>query len=78
MTDAPQNDEKGTVCVLGHGQCKRSSDITEGDVLVFFGTPHRVAVVEPYAGPLGGITGIARASDGWGISLSKTTCLEVA
>jgi len=65
-------------CALGHERCKRQTDIVEGDVLVAFGTPHLIRLIEPYEGPFDFVVGIARAADGWGISLTTTGCLEVA
>jgi hypothetical protein len=65
-------------CGLGHERCKRSVDITEGDVIVAFGMPHLIRSIEPYVGPFDFVTGVARAADGWGISLTTTGCLEVA
>ena len=32
--------------------------------------PHVIAGIEPYTGPIESITGIARATDGWGISIA--------
>lgn len=32
--------------------------------------PHVIAEIEPYTGPIECITGIARATDGWGISVT--------
>jgi hypothetical protein len=66
-------------CHLGHGRCKRPADIAAGDVVVFMGTPHLIAEVEPYTHPtIGETQGIARAADGWGITLLEPTCVEVA
>lgn len=63
-------------CLLGHRRCKRSGDLAAGDVVLFLGTPHLIDRIEPRADDL--VTGVARAADGWGISLSPTTCVEVA
>ena len=44
--------------------------IAPGDVLVFLGVPHVVAAIEPYEHPtMPGAFGIARADDGWGVTL---------
>lgn len=59
---------------------KLGKDIEVGDVLMFFGTPHRVATLEPYSHPVvtdGEMWRIARAADGWGITLAPTTRVEV-
>lgn len=67
-----------TTCHHGHNRCKRAEDIAPGDVVLFLGTPHVVADVEPYTHPtVGPMVGIARAADGWGITLDHLTCVEV-
>lgn len=49
-----------------------TEDIKPGVVVVFLGTPHLIERVEPYTGPLHpDVTHIARAGDGWGISLTE-------
>lgn len=49
---------------------KRNDQIQPGDVLIFMGRPHVIAEIEPYTHPtLGPMVGIARAADGWGITL---------
>ena len=66
------------MCVLGHTKCKPVAEVAAGDIVVFLGTPHLVAEIEPYTHPtLGKMVGIARAADGWGITLD-TGCQEVA
>lgn len=45
---------------------------------MFLGTPHLVARVEPHNGPHAFAVAIARAADGWGITLCDTGCTEVA
>jgi hypothetical protein len=59
----------------GGAQIRAGRAIAVGDVVVFSGTPHRVAAIEPY--DLHGACGIARASDGWGITLFPNVPLEV-
>lgn len=67
------------MCALGHDKCKRPGDIAAGDVIMFSGTPHLIAEIEPYTHPtLGPMVGIARAGDGWGITLAEPVCVEVA
>jgi hypothetical protein len=71
--------ERERWCGLGHEKCKPGDQIAAGDIIMFFGQPHLIAEVEPYTGPLDFITGVARAGDGWGISLSASPCcVEVA
>ena len=65
-------------CYLGHEACKRPADVTPGDVVLFLGTPRLIERIDPYEGPLTGIEGIARARDGWGITLAEPVCVEVA
>lgn len=67
-----------TSCGLSHDRCKQGEDIAPGDVVLFFGTPHVVRSIDPYTGPFDFICGVARAADGWGISLSPGHCVEVA
>jgi hypothetical protein len=57
---------------------KRAEDISPGDVVMFLNDPHVIVEVEEYNGPFDFIIGIARAGDGWGISLEARTRLEVA
>lgn len=60
---------------------KYGKEIEVGDVLVFLGTPHRVATIEDYCHEsitAGETWRIARASDGWGITLAPIVPLEVA
>lgn len=65
-------------CLLGHRGCKPDDQIGPGDVVMFLGNPHLIAQIEPYTHPtLGEMTGIARAADGWGITLDGG-CMEVA
>lgn len=60
---------------------KRGSEIKVGDIIMFLGTPHRVASLTPYTHPVmtEGAPGwrTARAADGWGITLSPQILLEV-
>lgn len=66
-------------CHLGHDRCKPGDEVAAGDVVLFLGTPHVVDVVEPYTHPtVGPMAGIARAADGWGITLDRLVCVEVA
>ena len=39
--------------------------------------PHVIAEIEPYAGPIDCITGIARATDGWGISIAPGSSVYI-
>lgn len=55
---------------------KFGPEVTVGDVIVFSGTPHRIVAIEPY--DLFDSCGIARASDGWGITLAPFVAVEVA
>lgn len=60
---------------------KLGKEIEVGDVLVFSGTPHRVATIEDYTHEVvtsGEPWRIARASDGWGITLCPLVPHEVA
>lgn len=54
---------------------KHDSEIQPGDVVLFFGTPHRIDRIEPPSEATLAILpeciGYARASDGWGITLSN-------
>lgn len=56
---------------------KRQSDIQVGDVIVFFGTPHRVDRIDPPTEAtlsfFPSCVGFARSDDGWGISLDGAT-----
>ena len=57
---------------------KRGNEVQVGDIILFAGRPHRVAKIEPYTHPtLGETCGIARASDGWGITLFPSSQVEV-
>ena len=60
---------------------KSGEEIVVGDIIIVLGYAHRIVEIEPYAHPtLEGAIGIARASDGWGISLwaGSGKTLEVA
>lgn len=58
---------------------RRAEDLRPGDVVVFLGTPHLVSRIEEYTHPaFPEAFGIARASDGWGISLSYGMHVDVA
>jgi hypothetical protein len=61
-------------------QTKRwGHEVRVGDILVVSGYSHRIVEIEPYTHPtIGKTCGIARASDGWEITLMPTICLEVA
>lgn len=62
---------------------KRQKDIEPGDVIVFFGTPHRIDRIDPPTPETLSVfptcRGFARATDGWGISLdgSASQTIEV-
>lgn len=57
----------------------RGSEVKPGDILVCLGASHRIVNIEPYTHPtLGKFVGIARGSDGWGITLDNTCAYEVA
>lgn len=59
---------------------KLGKDIVVGDIIMFFGTPHRVATLVDYVHPVvteGETWRIARADDGWGISLAPLTRVPV-
>lgn len=59
---------------------KLPDEVEVGDIIMFFGTPHRVATIEPYVHPIvtdGETWRIARAADGWGITLSGRTPFEM-
>lgn len=48
----------------------QASEVRVGDIITFFGTPHLITEIEPYRHPtLGETHGMARAADGWSISL---------
>ena len=66
------------VCALGHVKCKPSTEISPGDVILFLGSAHLITEIEPHTGPHDFAIGIARAGDGWGITLCDTGCTEVA
>lgn len=52
------------------GMEKRNADIKPGDVIMFLGNPHLITEVVPYTHPtLGEMVGIAKAADGWSITL---------
>ena len=56
---------------------KRGDGVEVGDIILFLGTPHRVDTIEPYTHPtIGEPWRIARASDGWAITLEPTVSLE--
>lgn len=58
---------------------KPAEDIEPGDIIVIDGRPHLVDRIEPYTHPTIGETyGIARAADGWGITLEQGARLQVA
>ena len=62
-----------------HTNYKRSEDIVPGDIIDFCGTPHLIVEVEPYThSTLGEMVGIAKAADGWGITLCPNTLIAVA
>lgn len=49
----------------------RNDQVVPGMIIDFLGTPHLIAEIEPYIHPtMGEMVGIARAADGWGITLS--------
>lgn len=50
--------------------------IKPGTILMFLGTPHLVALIEPY--DRHNACGIARCSDGWGITLFAGVAYEAA
>ncbi len=57
---------------------KPTEEIKPGDVVMFLGTPHLIDRIEAYDGPFDFIHGIARAADGWGISLETGATLTIA
>lgn len=61
---------------------KRGSDIKPGDVVIFLGTPHLIERIDPPTEATLSFhptcLGYAMASDGWGISISPRSMLEVA
>lgn len=57
---------------------KRGSEVVPGDIIEFFGEPHRVESVEPYTHPtLGAFAGIAKCADGWSMTLEDTVMVTV-
>ena len=49
---------------------KRGTEIQKGDIIVFMGQSHHIVEMEPYTHPtIGELWHIARASDGWAITL---------
>lgn len=61
---------------------KNSTEIVPGDIVVFFGRSHRIMRIDPASPETMAIdpstVGIARAEDGWGITLAGPyTMLEV-
>lgn len=55
----------------------RCEEIRAGDVVCFLGDPHLIERIEPYTGPHDFIMGVAKAADGWGISLEAGSSLPV-
>lgn len=54
-----------------------SNEVRPGDIIIF-GGPHLIELIEPYTHPvLGETAGIAKAADGWGITLIGTVRLDV-
>lgn len=54
-----------------------SNEIRPGDIIIF-GGPHLIERIEPYThSVLGETAGIAKAADGWGITLIGTVKLDV-
>lgn len=50
---------------------KQGNDVKPGDVILFLGTPHLIETIEPYTHPtVPECFAVARASDGWGITLT--------
>lgn len=45
---------------------------------MFLGNPHLIARIEPHTGPHAFAVAIARAADGWGITICDTGCMPVA
>lgn len=57
----------------------RDEDLRPGDVLMLLGRPHLITEIVPYTHPtVDGAFGIARAGDGWGMSLWCGQRCEVA
>lgn len=59
---------------------KRSDEVRPGDIVMFLGTPHLIARIDPPAPdcPFPWVIGYARASNGWGITLAEGGRTEVA
>lgn len=58
---------------------KAAEAITSGDIVVAADRPHLIVNIEAYTHPILGETcGIARAADGWGITLYAGQRLQVA
>lgn len=55
------------------------SELTPGMVvkLTANSEPHVIAEIEPYTGPIECIAGIARATDGWGISIAAGSSVHL-
>lgn len=61
-----------TDAIDGEVSLVRGRDLQVGDILIFFGTPHRIDHFEPYRHVIG-LTGAraAVAANGWGMTISE-------
>jgi hypothetical protein len=58
---------------------KFGNEIQVGDIVTVGYTSHRIVEIAPYTHPsIGETCGIAKAADGWAITLTDTVALEVA
>ena len=58
---------------------KRGNEIQVGDIITFGSASHRIVEIEPYThSTIGDTCGIAKAADGWAITLTDTVALEVS